>query len=227
MCGHDSYCPGAFWLEILTDRDTRVRFVIACPSPSVIIGPIAHQLGGRIKKGLIVFGGLVLAAGSVIASEEGFKVIKELLTGYQEVPVVSTTGHAAFSARISSDETSIEYTMTYGDFEGTVTQSHIHVGQPGVNGGISVFLCSNLGNGPAGTQLCPASGTISGVITAADVSPSVAATGAARTQGINTGELEELIAAIRAGATYVNIHSTLWPGGEVRSQIDGNSGHQY
>jgi len=35
----------------------------------------------------------------------------------------------------------------------------------------------------------------------------------------------ELIAAIRAGATYVNVHSTRWPGGEIRSQIDGNSGH--
>lgn len=93
---------------------------------------------------------------------------------------------------------------------------------------ISVFLCTNLGNGPAGTQPCPAGpATISGVITAADVSPNIPATAAARTQGVNTGEIAELVAAMRAGATYVNIHSTTWPGGEVRSQIDGNNSHNH
>jgi hypothetical protein len=39
--------------------------------------------------------------------------------------------------------------------------------------------------------------------------------------------MDELIKAIRAGATYVNVHSTTWPGGEIRSQINGNSGHQH
>ena len=180
-----------------------------------------------MRKAVVVSGALILAAGSVIVSAQGFKVIRELLSGYQEVPVVSTAGHAEFRARISTDETSIEYSMTYADLEGTVSQSHIHVGQPAVNGGISVFLCTNLANGPAGIQPCPQSGTITGVITAADVSPNIPATAAARTQGVNTGELAELIAAIRAGATYVNIHSTLWPGGEVRSQINGNSGQQH
>ena len=40
-------------------------------------------------------------------------------------------------------------------------------------------------------------------------------------------EFDELLRAIRAGATYVNVHSTRWPGGEIRSQIDGNSGHDH
>ncbi len=49
-------------------------------------------------------------------------------------------------------------------------QAHIHVGQSGVNGGIAVFLCSNLGNGPAGTQACPPSpATVSGIADADDV----------------------------------------------------------
>jgi hypothetical protein len=95
-----------------------------------------------------------------------------------------------------------------------------------VNGGITVFLCSNLGNGPAGTQPCPPSpATIDGTIQAADVSPYIPATLAARTQGLNTGEIEELIAAIRNDSVYVNVHSTLWPGGEIRKQLNGNSGH--
>ena len=159
---------------------------------------------------------------------QGFKKISELLTGYEEVPSVSTTGSGTFNARISNDESRIDWELSYSDLEGAVQQAHIHFGQKGVNGGISVFLCTNLGNGPAGTQPCPAPpATISGTIVAADVSPNIPATAAARTQGINTGEIDELIKAIRAGATYVNVHSTLWPGGEIRSQIDGNSGHEH
>jgi hypothetical protein len=180
-----------------------------------------------MKKSLVAAGVVVLAAASVFAAP-GFKNIKELLSGYSEVPVVSTTGNGELRARISNDETSIEYTLSYSDLQGAVQQSHIHIGQAGVNGGISVFLCSNLGNGPAGTQACPpAPATISGVITAADISPNIAATAGARTQGVNTGELEEFLDALRAGATYVNVHTTLWPGGEIRKQIDGNSGHQH
>ena len=169
---------------------------------------------------------IALVSASAVVMGQGFKKISELLTGYEEVPSVSTTASGTFNARISNDESRIDWELSYSDLEGAVQQAHIHFGQKGVNGGISVFLCTNLGNGPAGTQPCPAPpATISGTIVAADVSPNIPATAAARTQGINTGEIDELIKAIRAGATYVNVHSTLWPGGEIRSQIDGNSGH--
>jgi hypothetical protein len=168
------------------------------------------------------------AAAAVATAQQGFKNIKERLSGYEEVPSVSTVGGGTFAATISNDGSQIDWQLTYGELEGAVQQSHIHFGNSGVNGGITVFLCTNLGNGPAGTQACPAApATISGTIVAADVSPNIPATAAARTQGINTGEIEELIAAMRAGATYVNVHSTLWPGGEVRSQIDGNSSHKH
>jgi len=168
------------------------------------------------------------AAAAVVTAQQGFKNIKERLSGYEEVPSVSTVGGGTFTATISNDGSQIDWQLTYGELEGAVQQSHIHFANSGVNGGITVFLCTNLGNGPAGTQTCPASpATISGTILAADVSPNIPATAAARTQGINTGEIEELIAAMRAGATYVNVHSTLWPGGEVRSQIDGNNSHKH
>lgn len=171
---------------------------------------------------------VALVSASTVVWAQGFKKISELLTGYEEVPSVSTTGTGDFNARISNDGSRIDWELSYADLEGAVQQAHIHFGQKAVNGGITVFLCTNLGNGPAGTQPCPAPpATISGTIVAADVSPNIPATQLARTQGINTGEIDELIKAIRAGATYVNVHSTLWPGGEIRSQINGNSGHQH
>ena len=158
---------------------------------------------------------------AVAFAQGGFKVIGESLTGYEETPsAVSTTGNGAFSARISNDATRIDWELSYADLEGAVQQAHIHFGQKSVTGPITVFLCTNLGNGPAGTQPCPAPpATISGTIVAADV------TNLANERGISSGELDELIKAIRAGATYVNVHSTRWPGGEIRSQIDGNHGH--
>jgi CHRD domain len=171
---------------------------------------------------------VALVSATTVVLAQGFKKISEFLVGYNEVPSVSTTGNGTFNARISNDESRIDWELSYSDLQGAVQQSHIHFGNVGVNGGITVFLCTNLGNGPAGTQPCPAPpATISGTIVAADVSPNIPATLAARNQGLNTGEIDELIAAIRAGATYVNIHSTLWPGGEVRSQINGNSSNNH
>ena len=169
---------------------------------------------------------VVTAAVLAFGFADGFKNIKELLTGAEEVPYVSTTADGQFEARINKEETAITYTLSYSALEGDVQQAHIHVGQAGVNGGISVFLCSNLGNGPAGTQPCPpAPATITGVITMADVSPNIPSTLAARNQGIGTGELGELMAAIRSGNTYVNVHSSKFTGGEIRSQIRHDHGN--
>jgi len=139
------------------------------------------------------------------------------LRGFEEPPAVSSTGRGEFRARISPGGDSFNYTLSYTALEGNVAQAHIHLGQKGVNGGISVFLCTNLGNGPAGTPLCPGTteGTVSGTITAASV------VGPAP-QGIAVGELAELLRAIDKNATYVNVHSSKFPGGEIRGQIDSD-----
>jgi CHRD domain len=153
--------------------------------------------------------------GAAVAGGGG-RDISEELTGYEEAPlVISTTGRGTFDARYDrhSDE-AIGYTLSYSDLEGAVQQAHIHLGAESVTGGISVFLCSNLGNGPAGTQPCPPPpATITGEIGPEDVIGPL-------NQGIEVGAFDELLAAIDAGATYVNVHSTKWPSGEIRAQID-------
>jgi len=179
----------------------------------------------RISLVLFLF---AFVTASAVAFPDGFKRIREFLKGFQEVPAVSTGAGGEFRARISNDESQIEYELSYSDLESDVQQAHIHLGQKGVNGGISVFLCTNLGNGPAGTQPCPPSpATITGIITASDVSPAIPSTLAARNQGLDTGELAELIRAIRAGKTYVNVHTTNRPGGEIRSQINVKRDHDH
>jgi hypothetical protein len=139
------------------------------------------------------------------------------LTGYEEVPTLSTQGVGSFQASISRGKDEIRYTLSYrGPFDaqagGTVTQAHIHLGATAVSGGIIAFLCSNLGNGPAGTPACPAEGSVSGTITPAQVVGPAA-------QGIAPAEFAELVRALRAGAAYANVHTTTNANGEIRGQI--------
>jgi hypothetical protein len=146
--------------------------------------------------------------------------IQAALIGYQEVPSVSTPAQGEFHARIARDGTSIDYELTFSDLVGTVQQSHIHVAQRGVNGSVVVWLCQTATTpAPATvaaiTPFCPQSGTVTGTFAAANV----VAAGTA-SQQIVAGELAEVIAAIRAGVAYVNVHATpLNPGGEIRGQI--------
>lgn len=136
------------------------------------------------------------------------------LRSFDEVPAVSTSGGGRFNATISDDGETVDWELNYFNLEGVVTQAHIHFAQRGVNGGIVLFFCSNLGNGPAGTQACPPPpATIHGTFHASDV------VGSASAQSIQPGELPAVLRAMRAGITYANVHTTLFPGGEIRGQL--------
>jgi hypothetical protein len=150
--------------------------------------------------------------------------IRADLRGIEEPPSVSSTGSGEFRAKISRDETSFEYELTFEDLEGDVTQSHIHIAQKGVNGGISIWLCGTGAPGtplagPPGTPLCggPREGTVTRTVTAADV---IGPAG----QGIAAGEFAEVLRAIRQGVAYANVHSTRNAGGEIRGQIRDRDG---
>jgi hypothetical protein len=168
----------------------------------------------RVKLAAVVavMAALVIAVTTAVAGGGG-RQIREHLTGYEEVPALSTPASGDFRASLRLGRGEISYKLSYADLTGAVQQAHIHLGQLSVNGGISVFLCSNLGNGPAGTQPCPpAPATIEGTIKPADVVGPDA-------QGLAPGEFDELVNAIMAGVTYVNVHSATFPGGEIRAQL--------
>jgi hypothetical protein len=165
----------------------------------------------RLAVGVAVVAALVIAVTTAVAG--GGKQIRERLSSYQEVPSLSTPASGQFRAELELGHDEISYTLSYADLTGDVQQAHIHLGQTAVNGGISVFLCSNLGNGPAGTQPCPAPpATIRGTIRPDDVIGPAA-------QGLAAGEFDELVSAILAGVTYANVHSATFPNGEIRAQL--------
>lgn len=132
------------------------------------------------------------------------------LDGYQEVPLtLSTTGVGKFKARLRDNV--VEYKLRYSGLEGTtVNAAHIHLGRPAVAGGVIAFLC-----GGADKPACPASGEVAGTIDIDDVDGPAA-------QGITAEEptrFEEFVRAMKAGATYVNVHTNKYESGEIRGQI--------
>ena len=166
-----------------------------------------------VKLGIAV-GVLTVATAGTVVFASGTDDVGEALVGYDEVPPLSTPGKGKFSLRRVRFTGELKYELSYAGLESPVTQAHIHFGNAGQNGPITVFLCTNAGNGPAGTQLCPAApATITGSIDAADV------LGNAANQGLAAGEFDELVRAIKAGAMYVNVHSTGRPAGEIRAQV--------
>ena len=174
----------------------------------------------RLALRVVAVAGVIalLGVGSYAIAGSGSKNFEgSPLNGYEENPDISTVAGGSFNARLSDDGSSIRYRLSYSGLEGNVQQAHVHFAKYGVNGGVSFFLCGTTGFGPPATAPatppCPQSGTVEDSIVAADViGPGV--------QGIEAGNLAEILAAMRAGHAYANVHSSKWPGGEIRAQID-------
>jgi len=145
------------------------------------------------------------------------------LTGFQEVGglgagetgAILSTGKATLKLTLDKTAQTLSYTLTYSGLT-NVLQSHIHFGKKHVAGGIMVFFCSNLGNGPAGTPACPddTSGevTVTGTVTAAGVVGPTA-------QNVAAGDFAGVVAALASDTAYANIHTKQFPAGEIRGQI--------
>ena len=165
----------------------------------------------RMQYAAIIVVILGLAGASYAVAQGGVsgpRNVRADLNGYQEVNSISTTGEGSLRLSIDDENRLITYELSYAALEGTTTTaSHIHFAQRSVNGGVIAFLCGGGGKPPCP----PTEGTVTGVISAADVLDS--------DRGIEAGAFEEFVQAIRAGHGYVNVHTNKWPGGEIRGQI--------
>ena len=130
---------------------------------------------------------------------------KTSLSGYAEVPALFTKGSGNLSLSINADESKISYVLSYKDLVAPPAAAHLHFGLPGTNGGVIAFLC-----GGSGKPTCPATGTVEGDLIGADI---------IGVQGITGGNLANAIQVIRDGAVYVNVHTSAFPGGEIRGHV--------
>jgi hypothetical protein len=128
------------------------------------------------------------------------------LTGDEEVPPAQTSAQGQVIFQLSKDGTELTYKLIVANIE-NVLQAHIHLAPAGANGAVVAWLYPDAP--PA--QLIPgrSSGILeTGTITAQDlVGPLAGMT------------LDDLVTAMQSGNTYVNVHTTQYPGGEIRGQI--------
>ena len=169
-----------------------------------------------------VLAGTILAAAVTTVSAAGanaqqfqanFSGFQELGALNAETGAILSTGQGTLALNLNQPAGTLTFTLTYSGLSEPVTQAHIHFGKVHVPGGIIVFFCTNINNGPVGTQACPAGGgTVSGTITGANIVGPAA-------QNIPAGHFAGLVAALLSDTAYGNIHTTKFPAGEIRGQI--------
>jgi hypothetical protein len=173
------------------------------------------------KLAFLVLMVLCFSIAMVAAGDGDNNTFNATLRGINETPgPIATQATGSFHATF--DGTTLSYTVTYNNLNAPVTQSHIHFGLSKETGGIMIWLCQTAAvpapAGDAGVPMCPASGTVSGTATVANV---VGPNG----QGIAPGmDFNKVIQAMREGAAYANVHSTRSPGGEIRGPIRTGDG---
>lgn len=126
------------------------------------------------------------------------------LSSDQEVPPVESmaTGQAIF--QLSKDGETLGYKLIVANIE-DVLAAHIHMAPVGASAGVVVALYTGgLISGKTNGILAE------GEITADDL------------VGALVGmELKDLLDKMEWGQTYVNVHTVMYPGGEIRGQISG------
>jgi acyl dehydratase len=139
---------------------------------------------------------LTLGLASCHDASEGQTLWRAGRSGPNEVPARATA--AGGSAGFTLDGDRVFFSVEVSQLD-NVTMAHIHSGAAGTNGPIRVFLY-----GP--TPATSFNGRLAeGSFTAADVT------------GVT---FETLLEQMRTGQAYVNVHTTLYPGGEIRGQTE-------
>jgi CHRD domain len=174
---------------------------------------------------LAVLGAALVGALATLATAQsgGQRFSADRMRGSFEIPAVSTVARGEFEARLvnTSSGPAIDYELSYENLEGDVTQAHIHFAQNFANGGIVAWLCeTTTNNDPTTDEVCPPDdGTVvEGRITPAQITASGGA------QRIAAGDFDEVVAAMRAGLTYANVHTVGSGSGEIRAQIRRGGG---
>ena len=174
---------------------------------------MTHGFFSKVSLTLLAVTAIGTASGAAWAQNWRGNFLSAGLSPLEQVPAVLASGSGEFQGVVHGNG-SLQYSLTYANMSSAVTQAHIHFGASKTDGGVIVFLCG--GPKPA----CPASGTITGTITAADVSVLPASNAdSVIPQGIQPGDFNALVAAVRSGNGYVNVHSENFPNGEIRGQV--------
>lgn len=147
---------------------------------------------------------LLAATGGVSAKSDSH--FEASLKGRNEVPPNSSKAQGQAIFRVVDDGAAIEYKLIVANLD-NLHMAHIHLAPAGSNGGVVVWLY------PSAPPPLPRPGTTNGVLMTGTIT-------ADNLVGTLTGQpLSALIDQMVAGNAYVNVHTSAFPGGEIRGQI--------
>ena len=157
----------------------------------------------RTLMGFLAVAGLAAVTAAVaLAAKPAAKNFVASLKGANENP--ATTSKGAGEAVLNYRNGALSFRLSASNTK-NVTAAHIHCGAKGVNGPIVAVLWS-------GTAMNPHGLFAKGKVTVAPVGASTECPG-------GVADLNGLLAKMRTGNAYVNVHTTSNPGGELRGQI--------
>jgi hypothetical protein len=139
---------------------------------------------------------LGLYAGGCNDPTKGQTIFQAQLSGANEVPAHASSGSGA--AGFTLDGNMVHFSVEVEGL-GNIIACHIHVAPAGVSGPVRVPLCKPPNPGGVVNGVL-----VQGTFTAADV---VAIS------------FDDLLNAMRNGNAYVNVHTTVYPAGEIRGQV--------
>lgn len=151
----------------------------------------------KLIKLTVLFSLFIMAISSCERDEWGdfaVEINDVLMSGGQESPANSSSATGNIDATYNKETKILSYNVTWSGLSGNVTGMHIHgATDPGFNAGVLQGFSLGSNNKPSGTY-----------------------TGSVIVDGQVIRE-EDLL----AGKLYINIHSALYPGGEIRGQLTG------
>ena len=129
---------------------------------------------------------------------------QSIMIGLAQVPPVASVGRGLANYLITEDSATLYYSVQALDTSSTISMAHIHLGRAGQNGDVVANLC-----GAGSTPACAAQGVIAtGTVTAGSLVGPLAG-----------HPLSDLIVAMTSGGAYTNVHTSNFPGGEIRGQV--------
>jgi CHRD domain/PEP-CTERM motif len=137
------------------------------------------------------------------------------LSGANEVPATGSTATGTASIRVDNVLNTILFNVVFSGLSSTDTAAHIHCCQPlGTNAGVATVMPSFPGF-PLGVTSGSFINQLFSLTDVAFYNPAfVTANG-----GTAASAEAALLAGMAAGQTYFNIHTTNFPGGEIRGQL--------
>jgi hypothetical protein len=174
----------------------------------------------RLAIALMVSATFMPAAGNADSEQERLHERSERLLGGNENPPVISNGSGSFRMRFEGDSATFRLRYDVASEGSDVTQAHLHIANPGNNGGIVVWFCANPPiEPPVQAPECPSSpAELTGDIVAADVQ--AVAEGESPVEIIAAGDVEGLQRLIQQGSVYVNVYTTDHPPGGIRGQMN-------